>query len=133
MKPSVLAGAVFFCLAAASAAAATDAEVRQMIVAESIRAYSGSCPCPYNVDRGGWRCGGQSAYSRLGGASPICFPEQVTDDQVRRYRSRNNIDREGQARRLARCFIGPNSWNWCQRPKPKMTTSQNVLPVRFPA
>ena len=35
---------------------ATDAEVRAYLIDESIRAYSGSCRCPYNVDRGGRRC-----------------------------------------------------------------------------
>lgn len=33
--------------------AATDSEVRQLIVRQSVAAYSGSCACPYNVDRGG--------------------------------------------------------------------------------
>jgi len=34
--------------------------------------YSGNCPCPYDIDSAGNRCGERSAYTRNGGASPIC-------------------------------------------------------------
>jgi hypothetical protein len=71
--------------------ALTDTQVRQLIVQESIRSYSGSCACPFNVDRAGRRCGGRSAYSRPGGASPICYAEEISDEQVRRYRQRRGI------------------------------------------
>lgn len=68
--------------------AATDDEVRQYLINESMGSYSGSCPCPYNVDRAGRRCGGRSAYSRPGGRSPLCYPTDVPDAQVRRARER---------------------------------------------
>lgn len=45
-------------------------DVKQKIIQSSISAYRGNCPCPYNTDRAGRRCGGRSAYSRHGGASP---------------------------------------------------------------
>ena len=66
----------------------TDAEIRQVLVNQSIARYSGSCPCPYNTDRGGRRCGGRSAYSRPGGASPLCYPRDVSDAAVEAYRAR---------------------------------------------
>lgn len=66
----------------------TDAEIRQILVNQSIARYSGSCPCPYNTDRGGRRCGGRSAYSRPGGASPLCYPRDVSDAAVAAYRAR---------------------------------------------
>jgi hypothetical protein len=69
----------------------SDAQIRQLVIQQSIRSYSGSCPCPYNSDRAGRRCGGRSAYSRPGGASPICYESQVSDAQVARYRERNDI------------------------------------------
>jgi hypothetical protein len=53
-----------------------DGEV-QRAIRQSIAAYSGSCPCPYSVDRAGRRCGGRSAYSRPGGAAPLCYPADV--------------------------------------------------------
>jgi hypothetical protein len=66
----------------------TDAEIKQAIIHESIAAYRGSCPCPYNVDRAGRRCGARSAYSRPGGASPICYEKDVTQKMMDDYRKR---------------------------------------------
>ena len=66
----------------------TDAQIRQVLISQSISRYSGSCPCPYNTDRGGRRCGGRSAYSRPGGASPLCYPGDVSDGAVEAYRAR---------------------------------------------
>jgi hypothetical protein len=56
------------------------------IIARSISDYPGNCPCPYNTDRAGRRCGGRSAYSRPGGRAPICYREDVTEAMLRRYR-----------------------------------------------
>lgn len=69
----------------------TDAQVRQRMIQESIRGYSGSCPCPDNVDRAGRRCGARSAYSKPGGASPICYAEQISDESVEAYRNRHKL------------------------------------------
>lgn len=38
-------------------------------------ALSGSCDCPYDTDKRGRSCGGRSAYSRPGGASPKCYSD----------------------------------------------------------
>ncbi len=72
----------------AKKAAKSDAEIKQAIISESIASYRGSCPCPYNTDRAGRRCGGRSAYSRPGGASPICYEKDVTQKMVEDYRKR---------------------------------------------
>ena len=64
----------------------TDAEIKDVLVKRSIATYSGNCPCPYNVDRAGRRCGGRSAYSRSGGASPLCYRADVTSSAVASYR-----------------------------------------------
>lgn len=69
-------------LALSPASAQSDAQIRQRIIRESIAAYPGSCPCPYNVDRGGRRCGGRSAYSRPGGYAPICYARDVSAAEV---------------------------------------------------
>lgn len=66
--------------------AMTDAQVKQAIIRQSIASYSGSCPCPYSTTRNGSRCGGRSAYSRPGGAAPICYASDVTDAQIAAYR-----------------------------------------------
>jgi hypothetical protein len=73
----------------AAKTAKTDAEVKQAIIDESIASYHGNCPCPYNTDRAGRRCGARSAYSRPGGASPICYAKDVTQAMVNDYRKRS--------------------------------------------
>jgi hypothetical protein len=55
----------------------------QRAIQESIRAYSGSCPCPYSVDRAGRRCGARSAYSKPGGRAPLCYPSDVAAQRRR--------------------------------------------------
>lgn len=59
----------------------------QKIIERSIRNYSGNCPCPYNTMHNGRRCGGNSAYSKPGGRSPICFPSDVTEAMIAAFRS----------------------------------------------
>jgi len=66
----------------------TDAQIRQEIIRQSISSYKGSCPCPYSVDRAGRVCGARSAYSKPGGASPICYEKDVTQKMVDEYRKR---------------------------------------------
>ena len=67
--------------------AATNNEIKQELIRQSISSYSGSCPCPYNSARNGSRCGGRSAYSRPGGYSPLCYPSDVTNDMIMKYRN----------------------------------------------
>ncbi|PYV71989.1 MAG: hypothetical protein DMG97_14605 [Acidobacteria bacterium] len=66
----------------------TDAQIKQEIIRESIASYRGSCPCPYNTDRAGRRCGVRSTYSRPGGRSPLCFEQDVTPKMVGDYRKK---------------------------------------------
>jgi hypothetical protein len=66
--------------------ALTDSQIREHIIRDSISSYSRSCPCPYNSARNGGRCGVRSAYSRRDGQAPLCYPEDISDDMVRRYR-----------------------------------------------
>jgi hypothetical protein len=73
-------------LFAPQAYAATDDQIRQAIIQQSIASYSGSCPCPYNVARNGSSCGRRSAYSRPGGASPMCYPADVPQSSVEQYK-----------------------------------------------
>lgn len=69
-----------------------DAQVRQILIEESIGAYSGNCPCPYSTARNGSRCGRRSAYSRPGGEAPLCYAKDVSDEMVSAYRERNGGD-----------------------------------------
>ena len=66
----------------------TDAQIKQEIITASIAAYRGNCPCPYNRDRAGKSCGARSAYSRPGGAAPLCYERDVTQKTVDDYRKK---------------------------------------------
>ena len=68
--------------------AKTNAEIKQEIIKQSIASYKGSCPCPYSTDGTGRMCGWWSAYSKPGGASPLCFEKDVTPKMVVDYRKR---------------------------------------------
>jgi hypothetical protein len=64
----------------------SDADIREAIIRQSIATYSGNCPCPYSLDRAGRHCGARSAYSRPGGRAPLCYPGDVSDEMVAKYR-----------------------------------------------
>jgi len=69
----------------------TTAAIAALIVAASRQAYYASgrpCACPNDRMRNGRSCGSRSAYSRPGGASPLCFPSDVTAEMINSYRSR---------------------------------------------
>ena len=60
----------------------SDDAIRDAIIQQSIQSYPGNCPCPYNTDRAGRRCGKRSAWSRPGGASPMCYASDVSEKDV---------------------------------------------------
>lgn len=70
----------------AKGAGKTDDQIAQILIRQSINAYSGSCPCPYNTTRAGHKCGRRSAYSKPGGASPLCYRGDVTPRMIQAYR-----------------------------------------------
>lgn len=57
------------------------AAIVREIIAESLAAYGGPCPCPYSVSRSG-RCGGRSAWSKPGGAEPLCFAADIPEAMI---------------------------------------------------
>lgn len=69
-----------------SRALLTNAAITKVLMSQSLSRYGGSCPCPYNYDRAGRRCGRRSAYSRPGGASPLCYSGDVTSDLIERFK-----------------------------------------------
>jgi hypothetical protein len=83
-----LCASLVICLAGgiSQSSAQTDQDVKRILVNESIAQYPGNCPCPYNTDRAGRRCGGRSAYSRRGGYAPLCYENDVTQKMVDDYR-----------------------------------------------
>lgn len=72
----------------ALAQSSTDERDRRAMIAESFRNYSGNRSRPLNVDRAGRSCGKRSAYSKPGGAAPLCYPGDIPDTMLERWRSR---------------------------------------------
>jgi hypothetical protein len=69
----------------------TAAAIAAILVTQSRNAYYATgrpCACPDDLNRGGRRCGGNSAYSRPGGASPYCSPSDVPIAAIEKYRQR---------------------------------------------
>lgn len=52
------------------------------------------CACPDDTARNGNACGRRSAYSRPGGAAPLCYPSDVTAAMIDAYRhiGRRRVD-----------------------------------------
>lgn len=64
----------------------SQTEIVAAIIQRSLGSYSGRCPCPYNRDRAGKRCGARSAYMRPRGAAPICYAQDVTPEMIAAFR-----------------------------------------------
>jgi hypothetical protein len=67
----------------------TAAAIAAIIVKTSRDQYYATghpCACPNDLMRNGRACGGRSAYSRPGGASPFCYPTDVTAGMIETYR-----------------------------------------------
>lgn len=67
----------------------TDDQIKQAIIQQSIATYNATghpCACPYQSDRAGHACGRRSAYSRPGGAAPLCYPDDVTPGMIADWR-----------------------------------------------
>jgi hypothetical protein len=71
--------------------ALTAATIAAIIVQASRDQYHAGgrpCACPDDTARNGSSCGGRSAYSRPGGAAPLCYPSDVTAAMIESYRQR---------------------------------------------
>jgi hypothetical protein len=67
----------------------TAAAIAAIIVQASRDQYHATgrpCACPDDTARNGSACGGRSAYSRPGGAAPLCYPSDVTAAMIESYR-----------------------------------------------
>jgi hypothetical protein len=72
-------------------AALTAAAIAAIIVQASRDQYHAGgrpCACPDDRMRNGRACGGLSAYSRPGGAAPLCYPSDVTAAMIDSFRQR---------------------------------------------
>ena len=90
MKITTLIAAVMFAAIPAMAQEnLSDNEIRELIIGQSIAAYTANCACPYSVTSDGGRCGSRSAWSRESGDAPLCFLSDIDDLMVAEFRSAN--------------------------------------------
>jgi hypothetical protein len=76
--------------------ALTAAAIAAILVQASRNQYYATghpCACPDDLMRNGQRCGGRSAYSRPGGATPLCYPNDVSPEMIRSYQERARVPR----------------------------------------
>ncbi len=78
----------------------TDAEIRDLLVQDSIERYTGTCACPYHRkwneklfrfpnnfrDHPTVKCGRDSEYIRPGGPTVLCYGSDVPTEMVEAYR-----------------------------------------------
>lgn len=83
----VLVGSFVLDISAQANGMVSDASIRQQMIDASLASYSGNCPCPYNRMSNGRRCGKTSAYIRPRGASPLCYPEDISDSEVQQFKA----------------------------------------------
>lgn len=72
----------------------TDAAIAALIIAGSIALYKATghpCACPSDTMRNGRACGDRSAWSKPGGAKPLCFPTDITAEMISAYRATKAI------------------------------------------
>ncbi|MGY3506324.1 hypothetical protein ACVWYJ_006943 [Bradyrhizobium sp. USDA 4471] len=67
----------------------TAAAIAAIIIKASRERYYATghpCACPDDLMRNGRQCGARSAYSRPGGAAPLCSPADVTAEMIDTYK-----------------------------------------------
>jgi hypothetical protein len=62
------------------------------------------CACPDDTMRNGRACGGRSTYSRPSGASPLCYPSDVTTAMIESCRQRT-ASRQALGRKTANALL----------------------------
>ena len=68
------------------AMAQSDAVIIDTMIRESKARYVGRCACPDDLAKNGARCGKRSAYSKPGGARPLCYAKDVSQEMITAYR-----------------------------------------------
>lgn len=67
----------------------TAAAIAALIIKASRDRYYATghpCACPDDLMRNGRSCGARSAYSRPGGAAPLCYPTDVSEAMIENYK-----------------------------------------------
>jgi hypothetical protein len=78
----------------------TDNQIRQQIIQQSVASYLATghrCACPYNPWHGMALPAAHRAYIRPGGAPPICYASDVTEQMISDWKYQHET--EGQPQR----------------------------------
>ncbi|XEG79334.1 hypothetical protein NMD86_07950 [Edwardsiella tarda] len=89
--PSLFTGIILTALCSGIALAqnvASDEQIKQAIIDQSIATYPGQCACPYNRAKNGSACGKRSAWSKAGGYAPICYRDEVTQAMITAWKAK---------------------------------------------
>jgi hypothetical protein len=90
MRGRFIAGLLILALPILAAGAElSDEQIQQKLIERSVANYPGNCPCPYNVDRAGRKCGRRSAYNKQGGYAPLCYPADITAEMIASFRDQH--------------------------------------------
>lgn len=65
-----------------------DNTVRDFLIKESIRRFSGDCPCPFHRRANGKECGTRSGYDLSNGREPYCYRTDITVEMVQEFRGK---------------------------------------------
>jgi len=76
--------------------------------------YSGNCPCPYDTASDGSICGARSAWSRSGGASPVCYGDNSNDGGNSNAYIKSRIDGEFNGFGYGNIYFLTNGQIWIQ-------------------
>lgn len=91
MKKTLLLLSLILSFSAPAKTEFSDSQFKQLIIKNSIASYSGQCPCPFSLRSNGSRCDGRSAYSKPGGAEPLCYEDDITKRMVDSFRRSNRL------------------------------------------
>lgn len=69
--------ALLLMAACGDAGAQADNRLRDELIARSVAAYSGQCPCPWSTRRGGAACGDRSSYAQGNRRGLYCFRKDI--------------------------------------------------------
>ena len=69
----------------------SDAQIRLLLLQDSIANSLSDCPCPYSVKRNGASCRDESLYVHPRGRMQLCYDHDVTDAMVQAYRREHGL------------------------------------------
>lgn len=67
----------------------TEDLIKDRIIKESVKQYSGQCVCPYYLKDNGSYCVEESIYFQMDRKGPICYRDDITKNMLEKYKKEN--------------------------------------------